>query len=477
MLLSTISVRQQSLVRYLVPLATDFSNQQQQQQRRATGHHKNFTPVISRQFSHSAFTMSSSKHQLSNKYKGLEKNVWVEFIALAMEHKPLNLGQGFPDFAPPQHVTDALADVSKADNVLLQQYTRGYGHPRLIQALSKLYSQHIGRTIDPLTEILVTGGAYEALFCTIMGCVNPGDEVIIIEPFFDCYEPMVRLAGGTPVFIPLRPKAGGEGHSSEWVLDDVELTSKFTDRTKAIIVNTPNNPLGKVFTQKELEFIGQLCIKFDALCIMDEVYEWLVYEPYRHFRMASLPHMWDRTITICSAGKTFSVTGWKLGWAYGPSHLMRNLFVAHQNALYTCVTPTQEAVARGLEIELERLNTDESYFKSLPKLLESKRDYMAKFLTDVGMKPIIPEGGYFMIADWSALESHADLSEKKYPEKDYCFVEWLTRVKKLAGIPPTAFYSAENKKIGENYIRFCFIKEDANLQKAEGILQEWKKSM
>lgn len=222
-------------------------------------------------------------------------------------------------------------------------------------------------------------------------------------------------------------KIGEEGHSSEWRLDEAELTSKFTDRTKAIIVNTPNNPIGKVFTEKELEFIGQLCIKWDVLCIMDEVYEWLVYEPYRHFRMgtklfqfillhfvkryvyctASLPHMWDRTITICSAGKTFSVTGWKLGWAYGPSHLMRNLCVAHQNALYTCVTPTQvnliyafssvkelrltdlivcvslkEAVARGLEIELERLNTAESYFKSLPKLLESKRDYMAKFLVN-----------------------------------------------------------------------------------------------
>lgn len=420
---------------------------------------------------------SSSRFVLADKYKGLEKNVWVEFIDLALKHKPLNLGQGFPDFAPPKHVTDALNDVVKDSNVLLHQYTRGYGHPRLIQALSKLYSQHINRTINPTTEILVTGGAYEALFCSIMGCVNSGDEVIIIEPFFDCYEPMVRLAGGTPVFIPLRPKSSGAAHSSDWALDEEELASKFNKRTKAIIVNTPNNPLGKVFSRKELEFIGDLCRKWDVLCIMDEVYEWLVYEPYQHFRMASIPEMWDRTITIGSAGKTFSVTGWKLGWAYGPNHLMKNLFVAHQNALYTCATPTQEAAARGLEIELERLGTEESYFKSLAKMLESKRDFMSKFLMDVGMKPIIPEGGYFMLADWSALESHVDLSEKKYPEKDYCFVEWLTRVKKLAGIPPSAFYSAENKPLGEDYIRFCFIKEDSNLEKAETILKEWKKSM
>ncbi|EFX81839.1 hypothetical protein DAPPUDRAFT_317235 [Daphnia pulex] len=407
---------------------------------------------------------SVNKFSLSDKYKGLDKNVWAEFSNLAVKHDPVNLGQGFPDFAPPKHVTDALADVAKEDNILLHQYTRGYGHPRLTQAVSKLYSNAIGRTIDPFTEILVTGGAFEALFCSIMSCVNPGDEVIIIEPFFDCYEPMVRLAGGTPVFIPLRPKAGGEGHSSEWVLDDAELTSKFTDRTKAIIVNTPNNPLGKVFTQKELEFIGQLCIKWNVLCIMDEVYEWLVYEPYRHFRMASLPYMWDRTVTICSAGKTFSVTGWKLGWAYGPAHLVRNLCVAHQYALHFVVTPIQEAVARSLEMELERLNTDESYFKSLPKLMKSKRDYMAEILVNMNL--------FLHQADLK--KSHIDLSEKKYPEKDYCFAEWLTRVKKLAGIPPTAFYSAENKNLGENYIRFCFIKEDAKLKKTEDILKAWK---
>jgi len=434
--------------------------------------------IISRQFSLFTPIMSSSRITLADKYNGLEKNVWVDLIDLAMKYKPLNLGQGFPDFAPPKHVTDALADVAKGDNILLQQYTRGYGHPRLVNALSKLYGQMIGRTINPFTEVLISGGAYGALFCTIMSCINPGDEVIIIEPFFDCYEPMVRLAGGIPVFIPLRPKNEEESyHSSNWILMEQELASKFNKNTKAIIVNTPNNPLGKVFTQKELEYIGNLCQKWDVLCIMDEVYEWMTYEPYQHVRMASLPGMWERTVTIGSAGKTFSVTGWKLGWAYGPSHIMKNLFTAHQNSLYACSTPVQEAVARGFEIELDRLNTDESYFKSLAKELESKRDYVAKFLTDVGMKPVVPEGGYFVVADWSKLEPYADLASSSYTEKDYQFVEWLTKVKKLAAIPPSAFYSSADKHIGEKYIRFCFIKEDANLQKAEAILQEWKKTM
>jgi len=438
----------------------------------------NQNTIISRSFSLYSPIMSTSKIALADKYKGLEKNVWVELIDLAMKHKPLNLGQGFPDFAAPKHVTDALAEVAKSENILLHQYTRGYGHPRLVNALSKLYSRLIGRTIDPMKEIVVSGGAYGALFCTIMSCINPGDEVIIIEPFFDCYEPMVKLAGGTPVFIPLRPKdEESASHSSNWILLEEELASKFNENTKAIIVNTPNNPLGKVFTQKELEYIGSLCQKWDVLCIMDEVYEWMVYEPYHHIRMASLPGMWDRTITIGSAGKTFSVTGWKLGWAYGPHHIMRNLFTAHQNSLYACGTPTQEAVARGFEIELERLDTEESYFKSLPKELESKRDYVIKFLTEVGIKPIVPEGGYFVVADWSKLEPYVDLSKSKYTEKDYQFVEWLTVEKKLAAIPPSAFYTAADKHLGEKYIRFCFIKEDANLQKAEVILQDWKKTM
>ncbi|KAG8237223.1 hypothetical protein J437_LFUL013724 [Ladona fulva] len=298
-------------------------------------------------------TMDPKKFALPARYQGQEKSVWVEYIQLALETKPLNLGQGFPDYACPDYVTKALAEVAQGENVLLQQYTRGFGHPRLVTALARLYSQLIGRPIDSQKEVLVTSGAYEALFSTIQGHVGPGDEVVIIEPFFDCYEPMVLTAGGKPVFVPLRPKKmdGALVSSADWVLDPEELTAAFSEKTKAIILNTPHNPLGKVFSRKELTFIADLCLRWDALCIADEVYEWLVYSPNEHIRIATLPGMWDRTITIGSAGKTFSVTGWKTGWAYGPASLMVNLQLVHQNCVYTCPTPIQvKSLNMGFEI-------------------------------------------------------------------------------------------------------------------------------
>nr|CAD7427666.1 unnamed protein product [Timema monikensis] len=404
-------------------------------------------------------------------------SVGVEYIQLALEHSPLNLGQGFPDFAAPEYVTKGLAEVTTGDNVLLNQYTRGFGHPRLVNALSRLYSKLIGRQIDPLSEVIVTSGAYQALFNTIMGHTSPGDEVIIIEPFFDCYYPMVKAAGGVPRFIPLRPKkTSGSISSGDWVLDRDELTSLFNAKTKAIILNTPHNPLGKVFTRRELEVIADLCKKWNVLCIADEVYEWLVYKPYKHIRIATLPDMWDRTVTIGSAGKTFSVTGWKIGWAYGPAHLLKNLQTVHQNCVYTCSTPLQEAVARGFELELQRLGKPECYFESLPRELLSKRDFMAKFLSEVGMIPTIPEGGYFMIADWTSLAGRVRLEEETDKNKDYRFTKWMTKNVKLQGIPPSAFYGSEHANLGENYVRYCFIKKDENLQKAAEILQKWKAS-
>ncbi|CAM6032120.1 unnamed protein product, partial [Sphagnum compactum] len=391
---------------------------------------------------------------------------------------PLNLGQGFPDFAAPLHVCKALSDAVMSENVLLNQYTRGFGHPRLVNSLSKLYSKLINRDINGQKEILVTSGAYEALFCTFMSLVNPGDEVIIIEPFFDCYEPMTLMAGGIPVFIPLRPKQvnGRALTSKDWILDPAELESKFSSKTKLIIVNTPHNPLGKIFSRDELEMIANLCKKYNSIAVMDEVYEWIFYKGNEHLRMATLPDMWERTITIGSAGKTFSVTGWKLGWAYGPQHLIRPLQLLHQNCVYTCPTPIQEAVAVGFEKEIQRMDNPDSYWKELAEMLEPKRDRMAAFLSSVSMNPTIPEGGYFMIADFSKLAERVDLSSES-GTKDYKFVKWLSKTKKLQGIPTSAFYSEAHKHLAQNLIRFCFIKKDETLAKAEQIINELKQTL
>ncbi|KAJ8875081.1 hypothetical protein PR048_022972 [Dryococelus australis] len=404
--------------------------------------------------------MSGEKFCLPERYVGSEKSVWVEYIQLALEHNPLNLGQGFPDYAPPDYVTKAIAEVAQGDNVLLHQYTRGFGHPRLVNVLAKLYSQLVGRQLNPLSEVLVTAGAYEALFATILGHTGPGDEVIIIEPFFDCYVPMVKAGQAIPRFIALKPqkKTSGVISSADWVLDPNELASLFNAKTKAIILNTPQNPLGKVFSRSELEMIADLCKKWNVLCVADEVYEWLVYKPNEHIRIATLPGMWERTITIGSAGKTFSVTGWKIGWAYGPAHLMKNLQTVHQNCVYTCSTVLQEAVARGFELEMQRLGQPECYFQSLAVELLSKRDFMAQFLSDVGMVPTIPEGGYFMVADWTALTNKVRLEEETDKNRDYRFTKWMTKNVKIQGIPPSAFYSPEHSNLGENYVRYCFIK-------------------
>ncbi|XP_047228113.1 kynurenine--oxoglutarate transaminase 1 [Girardinichthys multiradiatus] len=404
---------------------------------------------------------------------GVDKNVWVEFTQLAADYEAVNLGQGFPDFSPPQFVQDAFCK-AVSGGPQMHQYTRAFGHPRLVKSLAKFFSRIVGREIDPLEDILVTVGAYQALFCAFQALIDNGDEVIIVEPFFDCYQPMVLMAGGTGVYVPLRPKEGSTVLSSgDWVLSAEELASKITPRTKAIVINSPNNPLGKVYKVEELQMIADLCIKHDLLCFSDEVYEWLTYDGAKHVKIASLPGMWERTITVGSAGKTFSATGWKVGWAISSGNLIKHMKIIHQNSVYHCATAAQEAVSHGFDREYELFGTPESYFQQLPSMLHQKRQKLASCLRSAGLQPIMPEGGYFMITDISSVK--VDLNDESTEDEsyDFRFVKWLIKEKGLATIPVSAFFSPEHSKEFDKYIRFCFVKENSTLEAAEEILRKW----
>ncbi|KAM4663342.1 uncharacterized protein O3C94_011564 [Discoglossus pictus] len=419
-----------------------------------------------------------AKQIQARRLEGVDENIWVEFVRLADEYKTVNLGQGFPDFSPPAYVKEAFANAITGENSLLNQYTRAFGHPPLVRVIARLFGQLIGMDLDPLTNVLVTVGAYQALYCSFQALVDEGDEVILIEPFFDCYEPMVKMAGGKCVFVPLRPKPPSTDEtlsSASWTLDIDELAANISKRTKLLVINTPNNPLGKVFSRQELEEIADLCVKHDIICISDEVYEWLVYDGNHHIRIASLPGMWERTITIGSGGKTFSATGWKVGWALGPDHLLKHLRTVHQNSVYHCPTAAQEGVARGFQTEWERLGRPDCYFVQLREDLQQKRDRLYRSLREVGIKPMNPQGSYFMVADISRFKSEVPPPSDPNVPYDYYFVKWLMKNKRLAAIPMSAFYSAPHKKLFDNFIRFCFVKEDSTLEAAEKILKTWSK--
>ncbi|CAF1319148.1 unnamed protein product, partial [Didymodactylos carnosus] len=382
--------------------------------------------------------------------------------------------QGFIDYAPPQYVIDSYRQTADDPNILLYQYTRGFGHRRLVNAIAQVYSKYFFRELDPLNQILVTSGAYPSLFNAINGFLNPGDEIILIEPFFDCYEPMIKSTGGIPRCIALKPKSSSTNvevsSSSDWVWDDNELESMFNKKTKAIIINSPNNPLGKVYTRQELEKIASLCQKHNVYCISDEVYEWIVYPGHEHIRMATLPNMWERTLTIGSAGKTFSSTGFKCGWTIGPEKLIRVCQIVHQNCVYTSPTFPQDIVARCFEHELKRLDSPDCYFNSISSELIKKRDRIVQALKECGMKPIVPDGGYFILADWTKFDNGSFESDNE-ELKDFKFVKYLTTEKQFATIPPSAFYTKDHGSMAVKYIRLCFAKKDETLEKAIKILK------
>lgn len=390
--------------------------------------------------------------------RGFGATVFAEFTALANQYNAVNLGQGFPNFPAPDFIKNAAKEAIDAN---LNQYARSAGQINLVNALAESYSPLFGRELDPLREIVISTGATEGIFATMQGLVDPGDEVILIEPFYDSYPAAVTMAGGTPVFVPLRAVEGSTS-ASEWLLDMDELATAFSPRTKLLVVNTPMNPIGKVFSLQELTQIANLVQQHNVLVLSDEVYERMVYPaadgtPTTHVRLATLPGMWERTLTLGSAGKTFSVTGWKIGWAIGPVPLVHAVLMAHQWIPFTVATPLQEAVAAAV-VQAPK----ENYYEWLATTYQAKRDKLLSALEDVGLTPVRPDGSYFILV----ATGHLDVPVPAGTLRDVAVCRWFTTDVGVTAIPPSPFYSPDHQYLTDNLARFCFCKTDEMLDEA-----------
>ncbi len=375
---------------------------------------------------------------IANRVAELGTTIFTEINELAAQHNALNLGQGKPDFdAPP----DILAELTRAagSGALVNQYAPGTGAPALRKAIADHARRFYGLDVDVNKGVVVTAGATQGVMSSIMGLVDRGDEVIIIEPFFDSYVPNVQWAGAIPVYVPMHPP--------HWTLDPDELRAAFTRKTKAILLNTPHNPTGRVYTREELQMIADLCIEHDVIAISDEVYEHLTFGDTRHIPIASLPGMFERTVTVSSLGKTFSVTGWKIGWVYGHPNLITGVLRAHQFTTFAVNHPAQIAAAYAL-------NLPGTYYEDFQAMYTTKRDLMMTALNAAGLKTKTPEGTYFAMADFSNVFDGDDIE----------FARYLTAEIGVACIPPTFFYSNQHAHMASTQARFAFCKSDDMLR-------------
>lgn len=355
---------------------------------------------------------------------------------LAREHNAVNLGQGFPDFDGPEWLKDiAYKKMQEGHN----QYAPFPGTPYLRQEVSNYYKNFYNLTYNSESEITITVGATEAIYLVINALINPGDEVVVLEPFYDSYVASIKMAGGIPVPVTM--------HAPDFVIDKKELEKAISPKTKLLILNNPHNPTGKVWAREELMDIANLVIKNDLYILSDEVYEFLLFDGAKHLPTATLDGMFERTITVSSAGKTFGLTGWKIGWICANEKVSRACRLIHQYITFSVSTPMQEAVAEGLT----KL-TD--YLPGFVSLYKGKRDLFYAEMKTLGFDFAIPKGTYFMMVPIS----------KKTTLKDVDYALELIKERKVATVPPSAFYmkSAE----GEKYLRFCFAKKEETLRQA-----------
>jgi aspartate/methionine/tyrosine aminotransferase len=380
---------------------------------------------------------------LSARVAGFGTSVFTEMSRLAARHGAVNLGQGFPDFAGPDFVKEAAVAAIRADQ---NQYAVSHGSVRLRRAIAETWRCTYGRELDPDAEVSVGSGATELLLDGMLGLVNPGDEVILFEPCYDSYAPDVVMAGGIPRYLTLTPP--------DWRFDRQTLAELFTPRTKLLLINTPHNPTGKMFSREELRFIGDLCRRHDVLVLSDEVYEQIRFDGAEHVPIATLPGMWERTLTLNSTGKTFSLTGWKIGYAVGPEHLNRALRATHQFVTFATSTPFQEAMATAMEVAQQT-----GYYETLRRQYTARRDLLAGALSSAGLPTLPVQGSYFLLADIAGLG---------FPD-DVAFCRYLTAEIGVAAIPPSAFYSDPAR--APLLARFCFAKKEETLRAAAERLQ------
>jgi N-succinyldiaminopimelate aminotransferase len=365
--------------------------------------------------------------------------IFTVMSALATEHKAINLGQGFPDTDGP---SDILAEAERATKEGPNQYPPMMGIPELRQAAAQHSKSFYDIDLDWETQTLVTSGATESIAACLFGLVEPGDEVVMIEPLYDCYLPIVRRAGGIPKLVRISPPG--------WKLPYAELEAAFSDKTKLILLNTPTNPAAKVYTKEELEFIAGLMKKYDTYAICDEVYEHLTYDGRPHIPLMTLPGMGGRCIRISSAGKTFSMTGWKVGYSVGAPKLIEAAAKAHQFLTFTTPPNLQKAVAYGL-------SKDAEYFKSLGADMQAKRDRFGEGLRKIGFDVMDSQGTYFLTVDYRPLG---------YKGNDVDFCKHLTTEAGVAAVPFSPFYRDGTASGVDHFARFCYCKKNSLLDEA-----------
>jgi aminotransferase len=386
------------------------------------------------------------KHFLSDKVEHFTESVIREMTRQAMLYGAVNLAQGFPDFGAPEEIKQAARAAIEGD---VNQYAITWGAKSLRNAISRQMGVWQGIAVNPEKEVTVCCGSTEAMIATLLAVCNAGDEVVIFEPFYENYGPDSVLSGARPRFVKLRPPAQENG---EWVFDEKDLRQAFDKHTKAIILNTPNNPTGKVFTRAELELIRDLCVEFDVLAITDEIYEHILYDGTKHISIATLDGMRERTVTINGMSKTYSVTGWRVGWAVAPEKITNAIRKVHDFLTVGAPAPLQEAGAAALSLPAD-------YYAKLAENYRVRRDHLIPALETAGFKCFRPRGAYYVMTDISTF-GFAD---------DVQFVSHLVKEVGVAAVPGSSFY--QDPRDGAQQVRFAFCKRletlDAAAQKLE----------